>query len=251
MDNSEFEIRALANPNDQEQDFLDALQEDPSRQQLLDEAKAAELRLSKTLNNISVPDGLANQLKAAVQGEPESGSNVVVLNQPWYSNRSIVLAASVVLALGVTYSVLFVNNGPTAAELAFSQQVMDHVYMELDEISSPNDIDEQMVNQVFGSVGAQMRDIDSMNNLNINFAKPCFIVPESRSAHLALVGNQGAVNVIMVKNSPVQAEFTISDDRFSGIVIPIEGGNLILVGEKQESLNNYRELVSDNVDWVI
>jgi len=177
MDNSEFEIRALANPNDQAQDFLDSLQEDPSRQQLLDEAKAAEL--------------------------------------------------------------------------AFRQQVMNHVYMELDEISSQNGTDEQMVSQVFGSVGAQMRDIDSINNLNIKSAKPCFIVPESRSAHLVLVGNQGAVNIIMVKNSPVQAEFTISDDRLSGIVIPVEGGNLILVGEKQESLNNYRKLHFDNMDWVI
>jgi hypothetical protein len=49
----------------------------------------------------------------------------------------------------------------------------------------------------------------------------------------------------------VQAEFAIGDERFSGIVIPVEGGNLILVGEKQESLNNYREIFSENVDWVI
>lgn len=251
MDNSEFEIRVLANPRDHSQDFLDALKEDPSRQQLLDDVKAIDQRLRKSLTSVPIPEGLANQLKAAVRGDKESESNVVVLNRPWYSNRGIALAASLVLALGVTYSVLFNDTGPTAADLAFSQQVMEHVYMELDEIGSQANLDYQMVNSVLGVVGAQMRTTDSMDNLNINFAKPCFIIPQTRSAHLALVGNQGVVNIIVVSNSPVQSEFSISDDRFTGVVIPIDGGNLILVGEKQESLNNYRELLAENVDWII
>jgi hypothetical protein len=262
MDNSEFLTRALANPYDQEQDFLDALQQDPTRRQIVDEAQADDRRLSKSLNSVTVPEGLSNQLKAAIETETESDTavshasdsdtNVVELKRPWISNQGIALAATLVLALGVTYSVLFNTSGPSDAELAFSQQVMDHVYMELEEIAlQSNGVDQQMVAQAFDAVGAQVRNANSLDSLNISFAKPCFIVPESRSAHLALVGNQGAVNIIVVKNSPVQAEFAIGDERFSGIVIPVEGGNLILGGEQQESLNNYREIFSENVDWVI
>jgi len=54
-----------------------------------------------------------------------------------------------------------------------------------------------------------------------------------------------------VNNSPVSAEFTFEDSRFSAMVIPYNGGNLIIIGEKQESLTNYRELLSENVDFVI
>lgn len=254
MDNSEFEIRAMTNPDDQGQDFIDALKEDPSRQQLLDDARAFDQRLQNSMNSITGPAALADRLKTNTQdaAEPESRSNnVVALNKPWLPFRGFALAASLVLALGVTYSLLSGSSEPSAAELAFGQQVMDHVYMEIDQVDSQEDVSYQVVSQVVGSVGGQMRNRDSMDNLGVSFAKPCVIIPENQSAHLALAGNQGAVNVIVVNNSPVKAEFTISDERFDGVVIPFDGGNLILVAEKQESLANYRELLTDNVDWVI
>ncbi|MBL4821519.1 MAG: DUF3379 family protein [Gammaproteobacteria bacterium] len=248
MDKSEFETLALANPDNTSQDFLDALNEDPTRQQFLDEAKTLNQRLNTTLNNIPVPDGLASKLKE-IAGEAES--NVVPLHQGRFSFRGFALAASLVLALGVTYSVLFRDSGPSSAEIAFGQQIIEHIYMELDQLDSEASVNFQTVSQAIGSVGGQMRGTESVDNLHINFAKPCNIIPENNSVHLALQGTKGAVNVIVINNSPVQAEFTLNDKRFKGVVIPMGKGNLILIGEKEESLNNYRELLAKNVDWVI
>ena len=45
-------------------------------------------------------------------------------------------SVGLVLAVGVTYSSLFGGNQPSAQELEFGQQVVNHVYMELDEIDS-------------------------------------------------------------------------------------------------------------------
>jgi len=66
-----------------------------------------------------------------------------------------------------------------------------------------------------------------------------------------LQGSTGAINVIVINNSPVTNEFSIKDDRFSGIVIPMGDGNLILIGEKNENLDQYKSMFSQNIEWVI
>jgi hypothetical protein len=57
--------------------------------------------------------------------------------------------------------------------------------------------------------------------------------------------------VIVINNSPVDVEFSIRDERFNGIVVPMAQGNMILVGEKNEDLNQYVSMFSENVEWVI
>ena len=81
--------------------------------------------------------------------------------------------------------------------------------------------------------------------------KPCEILPAYESAHLVLEGSQGAVSLIVINNSPVDVEFSIRDERFIGIVVPMEQGNMILVGEKNEDLNQFASMFSKNVEWVI
>ena len=91
--------------------------------------------------------------------------------------------------------------------------------------------------------------IGPSQRFDVRFAKPCTILPAYESAHLVLEGRQGAVSVI--NNSPVDVEFSIRDERFIGIVVPMEQGNMILVGEKNEYLNQFASMFSKNVEWAI
>jgi hypothetical protein len=76
-------------------------------------------------------------------------------------------------------------------------------------------------------------------------------VPAYQSAHLIFEGIQGAVSVIVINNSPVSVEYSFHDDRFNGIVVPMGEGNMVLVGERNEDLEQYKTLFADNIDWVI
>jgi len=254
MKNSEFENRVFANPDDTSEDFLQALSEDPQRQQLLAEVKAFNSSLIATLNGVEVPTGLATRLKSNAESKEATSSadvgKVAPLARPWYRSSGFALAASLVLGIGIVYSALFSNNGPTAEERAFGQQVLDHVYMELDEYDSSNNLSIQILTEVVASVGGQMRLDDPLAGRRVLFAKPCVVIPQSNSAHFVLQGNQGSVNIVVVRNTPVNQEFTLEDDRFDSVVIPLNDGNLILVGEKTEILSNYRELLASNVDWI-
>ena len=57
--------------------------------------------------------------------------------------------------------------------------------------------------------------------------------------------------MIVINNSPVSAEYIFRDERFNGIVVPMGAGNMVLVGENNEDLEQYKTLFTDNIDWVI
>ena len=258
MDNSEFEGRAFANPDDNDQDFLDALHDNPQRQQLLDEVQSFNHRLTTITSSVAAPADLAVRLKSIAtvdeSQQQTSATDDQVVNFPEpkrQPKRLLAIAAVLVLAVGVTYSSLFGGNQPSAQELAFGQQVVSHVYMELDEIDARPGASYQQANQVFGAVGGSIDSPQAMINLGISLAKPCSIIPQNSSAHLVMDGNVGAVNIIVVNNSPVRQQFSFSDDRFEAVVIPMENGNLILVGEKNETFIEVQRELDDSVSWVI
>jgi hypothetical protein len=258
MDNSEFETRVFANPEDNEQDFLDAVIALPERQQLLNEVRSFNDRLGRLANGVSAPPELASRLKSLVtptdeevQQKSPAPDNVVRFPGRLWPTRRMSMAAVLVLAVGVAYSSLFGSNQPSAAEMAFGQQVVNHIYMELEEIRASSGASMQQVNQAVSSIGGTLVNDEAMSQLGISYAKPCAILPQGSSAHLVVKGNRGAVNIIITDNSPVRREFSFADERFEAVIIPLENGNLILVGEKNERLSDFQQVLNESVNWTI
>jgi hypothetical protein len=83
----------------------------------------------------------------------------------------------------------------------------------------------------------------------VRSAKPCEILPAYENAHLTLEGSQGAVTII--NTSPMDVEFSIRAERFIGIIVPMDQGNMVLVGEKDKDLYKFTSMLSENVEWVI
>ncbi|MEZ5490362.1 MAG: DUF3379 family protein [Gammaproteobacteria bacterium] len=258
MDNSEFETRVFANPEDNEQDFLDAVMALPERQKLLNEVRSFNDRLGRLTNGVSAPPELSSRLKSLVTGTDEevrqespAPDNVVRFPGRLRPTRRLSMAAVLVLAVGVAYSSLFGGNQPSAAEIAFGQQIVNHIYMELDEIGASSGASLQQVNQAVSSIGGALTSAGAISQLGISFAKPCAILPQGSSAHLVVSGNRGAVNIIITDNSPVRREFSFTDERFEAVIIPLEKGNLILVGEKNERLTDFQEMLNETLTWSI
>jgi hypothetical protein len=147
------------------------------------------------------------------------------------------------------------NRGPTSSNLAFGDNVLKHIYVDVDLLNSAMAESATMtfpvVNQVMANAGSRLNDNGLLQNTPVRFALPCEVIPSFQSTHLAVQGNAGTVNIIVINNSPVNGEFTIRDDRYDGIVIPMDQGNMILIGERNEDLDQYKDLFSDSIDWVI
>ncbi len=254
MDELEFRKRVYADPRAPGQEVVDAARENPALKAILDEAQQLENTLDDLVNKMPVPEGL----KARLLSLPEE--EAAVTQQPAANDASFfqyyAIAASLVLALGVTFSMIY-NPGPSSADLVFGNEVLAHLYHEMTEINAIGSGIESTVmpmtaiNDAMSDSGTRLVRAGFNQDSPVRFAKPCNILPAHQSAHLMMEGSQGAVSVIVINNSPVDVEYKIRDDRFSGVVIPMDEGNMILIGEEGEELDDYKDLFAENVEWVI
>ena len=166
--------------------------------------------------------------------------------------RWLAVAAILVVAVGLAIPSVFAPSAPSEADLAVGQRVLNHVYAETADFVGEPDVNFTRVNQVMASVGSHITDNDSTRELRFSFAKPCLIMDaENVSAHFVMQGDRGSVNVVLLNNAPVDQEFTVGDERFNGTVSPLGSGTLVLIGEKDERLEEFVRLLADNIDWVI
>lgn len=271
MDELEFRKRIYENPREVEQDVLDAARANPDYQKILDETVELEDVLGSLLNSTELPNGLAAKLMAipatdavdSTHGNTVSiASNVSHINskkQIFFQYYAI--AASLVLALGVTFSLtldsLSLDNGPSPTDIAFGEDLLYHLHYDLEEIDGISNgenyavLDLAEVNVSMANTGTRLVSHNPNESFDVRSAKPCEIIPAYDSAHLVVEGSKGAVSIIVINNSPVDVEFVIRDDRFSGIVMPMGKGNIILVGEQGEDLDQYKSMFTSNVEWLI
>ena len=259
MDEIEFRKRVYANPSRPEQDVLNAAQENPAYQQILDQSQEFETDMASLLRDVEIPQGLADKL-LALPTQADRGTTAANLADRSAANSSLfqyyAIAATLVMAVGVTISLTF-NSGLSTADLALGNEVIEHLYLEEAEINAiTQGIDSSIlampaVNIAMQDSGTRLVNSEFLQEIPIRFAMPCTILPAYQSAHLIIQGSRGAVSVIIINNSPVSVEYRIRDERFAGVVVPMESGNMILVGESNEDLDQYRDLFSNNVDWII
>jgi len=196
-----------------------------------------ETEVAALANAVEVPAGLADKLMAiadAPSTETELQNLGDVASKPAANNNFFqyyAIAASLLLALGVTFSLTF-DSGPSSAEMAVGDDVLRHLYMdgfEIDEVSNASNttiFGLPAINAVTAESGTRLVSNDFLQNLPIRSARPCAVVP-------------------------VSVEYSFHDDRFNGIVVPMGEGNMVLVGERNEDLEQYKTLFADNIDWVI
>lgn len=266
MDELEFRQRVYSNPHDLDKDVLEAANNNPAYQNILKELQELDTKVGSLLNNVAVPAELAEKLLAipdqtiAEAVAPGEVTPMASSKQNFFQYYA--MAACLLLAVGVTFSLIYNgrpgDGGPTANELAFADEILAHLYVDVEEIDALNSgtfidavVTLSVVNEVMANAGTQLRNSNAMQALAIRSAKPCEILAVFQSAHLLVQGNMGAVSVIVINNSPVSAEYKIGDGRFTGVVVPMSEGNMILVGEINENLDLYKNLFADNVEWII
>lgn len=263
MDEIEFRKRLYSDPLAEDLDIRADAEGNPEQQAILEQTQAMEQQMQDIMHSVEVPAGLRAKLMAIPAAESASQNPDEILakvaERP-AANAShfqyFAIAASLILALGVTFSLTY-ESGPSAAEIAFGDDVIEHLYEEMTEINAINNrtavntVGMPMIRDAMAGVGTTLVSNEFMASMPVRFAKPCNLIPAYDSAHLIVQGSKGAVSLFVINNSPVSVEYNIQDERFNGVVIPTESGNIILVGEANEDLGEYKDLFTETVSWAI
>jgi hypothetical protein len=159
--------------------------------------------------------------------------------------RVLPVAACLVIAMGIAFW------STDTRHAALEEEIFAHMYLEEGLLDRPQAelISLPIVNSRMEEVvGAHLQMSEAVENLEVTFAKDCWVARKI-GFHLVMKGEMGAVTVMMIPSQDKDVEFNISDARFDGLVTPTDGGYLVVVGNKQEPIAEYRTLLSSQLDW--
>ncbi|WP_448210875.1 DUF3379 family protein [Colwellia sp. MEBiC06753] len=237
MDDLEFRRLLYADPSSKDPKLHEAKRGDSGRAKFAQELAELEDKISQAMA-VSVPEGLSDKL---------------ILRQALASHRQdkrkkrmhLAIAASVAIGLGVLVN--FSQFSSTYKNLG--DYALAHVYHEINKFSNNM---------------AQRVSLTSLNgkmeSFNGSFIKPIGELLSAdycrfdgvKSLHLVFQGKYSPVNIFIVpKRSEVAFTKEFSDQRLNGEALDFGKNQVIVVGDKNESLSTWQQNINQNTTWTI
>ncbi|WP_281556644.1 DUF3379 family protein [Thalassomonas sp. RHCl1] len=237
MDDLQFRRSIYADPKSRDEAMQEAIDGDPTKQQFVRDIEALDDKLAQAMK-VPVPDDLYDKL---------------ILRQTLDSHRQqkrknriqLAMAASVAFALGLTFNFMqYSTPYSTLGEYALA-----HVYHEEGKFSNDD--------QVRVSLAALN---DKMATFNGSFEQGFGELISAqfcpfqgvKSLHLVFQGKSSPVTVLIVPNHE-ELEFIedFNDENFNGKTLLMHDNNVIVIGDKNEPIEQWQEDIKDNVSWSI
>lgn len=246
MDELEFRRRAYANPNDTSADFIAAKASSSSHQALVAQLQHFDQQL-----DIALQEPVPTQLATALLRAPHLADNAQPMDGMVHINqakpikrekssslgwRHLAIAASVTFVLGFSTRFIPFSEPNTLKPISMSQVAMEHVYA---ESAFTQGVDERVtltaVNAKLQPYGTELQSLSEIGH--VYYANHC-LFGNGPAAHLVIQGEHQRVHVFVVPPKRELVDVTrFSDERFHGEIIPMELNHLVVVGEKDENID--------------
>jgi hypothetical protein len=187
--------------------------------------------------SVEVPRGLAERIKMR-QGIVEEVRRRHV--RPW----KFALVASLFLVVAVAALIGYQTQRLNETETLLQQAVIDHIYGELEHITTQNNIQLDQLNLLLEPFGGYA----AAGIGRVNYAGDCEI-QEHPGVHIILPGQSGPVTVIYISQERVRHDSRFEHTRFDGILLPAGKGSLAIIGEHGEALGELTERLKNNIKW--
>jgi hypothetical protein len=237
MDDLQFRRAIYSDPNNQDADTIAAQQDDPSKKQFAQDICKLDEKIKQALQ-VPVPDDLCNKL---------------ILRQTLASHQvhkrktrvHLALAASVAIVGGLMLNFMQFSS----AYSNLGDYALAHVYHEQGSFAN------NATNQVtLTSLNQKMAAFDGNFSQSLGkllFADYCRF-DGMKSLHLVYQGKTSPVTVFIVpKNEQLSFSTNFNDEKLFGSSIEFNKSNIIVVADKNESLGQWQQNISETVSWSI
>jgi len=241
MDELQFRRAMLTEPNNKEEEFLDAISADPSKRKLAQEVHDLDEKIKQALQ-VPVPDDLADKL---------------ILRQTLANHQQgkrkkrmhLAIAASVALFGGLLLNNLhFFESYNHLGDYSLA-----HVYHEERYFGHNHKISDNEAISL-NSLNTKMATFNGSFKSTLGklaFADYCRF-GGMKSLHLVYQGKTSPVNVFIVpKNENIDFIEKFDDNNWFGKSVGFDQTNVIVVADKNESLTQWQSKLSDNINWEI
>lgn len=237
MDDLQYRRSIYADPTSQDPDIIAAQNADPAKKQLAQELYLFDEKLKEAMK-VPVPDDLCNKLLlrqtlASHQQEKRK------------SRVHLALAASVTIIAGLVVSYLQFSNSYTN----LGDYALAHVYHEENDFYNDdnNRVSLTSLNKKMtafnGSFSESLGELISADYCRFDGMK---------SLHLVFQGITNTVTVFIVpKEEHLAFTNKFSDNKLQGESIGFKQANILVVADKNESLELWQRKINDNISWSI
>jgi len=237
MDDLQFRRAIYADPNNQDEETIAAQQQDPSKKQFAQEICQLDEKIKQALQ-VPVPDDLYNKL---ILRQTLATHQV----QKRKTRVHLALAASVAIVGGLVLNFMQFSS----AYSNLGDYALAHVYHE--QGSFANNATSQVT---LTSLNKKMAAFDGNFNKSLGkllFADYCRF-DGMKSLHLVYQGKTSPVTVFVVpKNEQLRFNADFNDKQLFGSSLQFSNSNIIVVADKNESLGQWQQSISDTVNWSI
>ncbi len=239
MDDLQFRRSIYADPNSADKDIIAAQNADPAKKQFAQEIAQLDQQIKKAMD-VDIPEDLYNKLML---------KQVLVSHQQQKrkSRIHLALAASIAFVLGISFT-FWQSSTPYNDIGALSLAHVAHETMHFaDEDHSQAQVSLTSLNEKMADFNAQFSQsfgkLISAGYCNFGGIK---------SLHLIYQGELGPVTVFVMPNEEGLA-FTanFANEKLKGQSIHFYHANIVVVGDKNEPLNQWRENIEKNLTWSI
>jgi hypothetical protein len=151
------------------------------------------------------------------------------------------IAATIVLAAFVGIRMIGGNvTYPTLADEIVAH--LDHEPYALRVTDEPVD-DRRLAKVVPANVAVMNHDAGL-----ITYAQTC-VIAGKKIPHLVIQGEQGPVTILLLPDEAIDAPVQIDGESINGVILPVGGGSVAIIGEKNEKLEAIEKNVVNSVMW--
>lgn len=237
MDELQFRRSLYEDPHSTDADIINAKASDPSKQKFAKEIQELDDKILQAFK-VPVPDDMVQKLilRQALESHQQQKKKKRV---------HLALAASVALTMGLTINfVNFSSAYSTVGDYAFA-----HTNYEAEFFSNDDDATVTLasLNRKMASFNGNFSD-----KLGQLIAADFCRFDSMKSLHLVFKGKNSPVNVFIVPNNNHLAYTnSFSNEEYNGKSMQFKDANIIVIGDKTESLSKWQKNIKENVTWSI
>ena len=82
----------------------------------------------------------------------------------------------------------------------------------------------------------------------ITYAQTC-VINGRKIPHLVIQGEQGPVTILLLPDEAIDDAVPIEGESINGIILPVGGGSVAIIGERNEKLDTIKQNVINSVTW--
>lgn len=229
----EFRRMLLTDPFSEDPEFVAHRQGCDECARVLERSARFERNLRQAMR-VEVPEDLASRILLKQSfAEPK-------VPRWWRRGRSLALAASVLIAVGLVGLGLLSEIRDHRLSQEFVALVKGAPYA----LAATGPVSSDDVSSALGPVG-----LDLAGSIGkVTFASRC-LVRGRLAGHLVLQGESAPVTVFLVPFSMVDKRATIHSSHYSGVVVPQGNGTIAIVSSPGEALEGIEARVRSAIRW--